>query len=274
LDKSNLKDFLKDPRQLETSPIPWEDETFSRRSLDLHLDQTNDVNSRRQFIIKKQVNWIHAAILQELPAHILDLACGPGFYTEELAKLGHKCTGIDISPASIAYAKHKSTTHSVYLCQDLLQMQLDQKFNLVFLNFGWFHNFSRSVGRKLLKQIKQLILPKGQLLLELMHRDAIIDYGEAPPQWHTMHSGIFSDSPYLFLQENAFDESENMTKVIYYIITEHGAVKSFRQIYQAYSDKELSTMLKNLGAKELIYYKNLCAADDFDEELYFLLCQF
>ncbi len=274
LDKQTLQDFLKDPSQIKISPLPWSDETFSRRSLKLHLDQGNDVNSRRQFIIQKHINWIHASILLEKPARILDLACGPGLYIEELAKLGHTCTGIDISPAAIEYAKNNNASNAIYLCQDLLQMNLDQKFDMVLLNFGWFHNFPRTDGEKLIKQIRQLLRPEGRLLLELLHTEAIIDYGEAPPQWHHADSGIFSDSPYLFLQENFFVERENITKVFYYIITEDSRVKGFQQIYQAYGEKELSTLLKKLGVRELNYYNNLCEEDDFDEELYFLLCQF
>lgn len=274
LDRQTLQDFFKDPRHIKISPIPWSDETFSRRSLKLHLDQSNDVNSRRQFIIKKHVNWVHISILQEKPARILDLACGPGLYTEELAKRGHTCTGIDISPAAIEYAKNNNASNTTYLCQNLLQMKLYQKYDLVLLNFGWFNTFLRTDGEELIKQIRQLLRPGGRLLLELLHTDAIIDYGEAPPQWHHAKSGIFSDSPYLFLQENFFDERENITKVIYYIITENNNVKGFQQIYQAYDEKELSTLLKELGVRELNYYKNICDEDDFDEELYFLLCRF
>jgi predicted TPR repeat methyltransferase len=44
-------------------------------------------------------------VLQSEPQRILDLGCGPGLYTQRLASLGHTCVGIDISPASIAYAR-------------------------------------------------------------------------------------------------------------------------------------------------------------------------
>ena len=37
--------------------------------------------------------------------HVLDLACGQGFFARELAKAGHKGTGIDVSPELISKAK-------------------------------------------------------------------------------------------------------------------------------------------------------------------------
>ena len=39
-------------------------------------------------------------------SRVLDFTCGPGFYATELARRGHKLTGVDYSPASIRYGKN------------------------------------------------------------------------------------------------------------------------------------------------------------------------
>jgi 2-polyprenyl-3-methyl-5-hydroxy-6-metoxy-1,4-benzoquinol methylase len=54
------------------------------------------------------VAWIHAELLGGTPTDVLDLGCGPGLYTERLAALGHRCVGIDVSPASIAFARARA----------------------------------------------------------------------------------------------------------------------------------------------------------------------
>ena len=93
----------------EGEKIPWDDPQFSARMLNEHLSQTHDAASRRADIIDQQVAWIHHHILGDNPARILDLGCGPGLYASRLAERGHRCVGIDFSPASIDYAKRQTT---------------------------------------------------------------------------------------------------------------------------------------------------------------------
>ena len=63
--------------------IPWDEPAFSQRMLENHLSQEHDWASRRRAVIEQQVAWIAG----QLPAgaRILDLGCGPGFYTRLLA---------------------------------------------------------------------------------------------------------------------------------------------------------------------------------------------
>ena len=85
--------------------IPWDDTEFSRRMLVEHLAQEHDLASRRTEWMDKQVAWIHDHLLGREPARLLDLGCGPGFYSHRLAARGHHFRGIDFGPASIEYAQ-------------------------------------------------------------------------------------------------------------------------------------------------------------------------
>lgn len=98
----------------EGEKIPWNDPAFSKRMLKEHLSQAHDAASRRSETIDAQVDWIHQVVLKGRPSRILDLGCGPGLYTSRLADLGHSCTGIDFSPASIAYAKEQATARNLH----------------------------------------------------------------------------------------------------------------------------------------------------------------
>lgn len=70
----------------EESKIPWDDPAFSQRMLENHLSQDHDWASRKLAVIEQQVAWVAS----QLPAsvRILDLGCGPGFYTRLLAERG------------------------------------------------------------------------------------------------------------------------------------------------------------------------------------------
>lgn len=84
--------------------IPWDEPEFSKRMLKMHLSQKHDLASRRDEIISNQVNWIQTEILKNKKSKILDIGCGPGIYIKKFLDLGHECTGIDFSPASIDHA--------------------------------------------------------------------------------------------------------------------------------------------------------------------------
>lgn len=107
-----LHDLILNSRPLtpwsQGEKIPWDDLKFSARMLKEHLSQSHNAASRRTQKIEQHVHWIHQFILKEQPANILDLCCGPGFYTHRLNQLGHTCTGIDFGPASIAYAQKQN----------------------------------------------------------------------------------------------------------------------------------------------------------------------
>ena len=124
----NLTDFISRSTSplpwVEGDNIPWNEPGFSQRMLQEHLSQAHDAASRRFNVIDRQVEWIQASILTNQPSDILDLGCGPGFYAERLARLGHTIHGIDYSPASIQYATQTAQRDCLactYACQDIRQ---------------------------------------------------------------------------------------------------------------------------------------------------------
>lgn len=78
-------------------------------------------------------------ILGELKSHftsriaILDVGCGGGFLSNELAREGHTVTGVDLSPESIQVARAHDTTKSVqYQVADAFHLPFpDQSFEAV-----------------------------------------------------------------------------------------------------------------------------------------------
>ncbi len=260
---------LKDIIQRQSTPkpwaegekIPWNDPDFSTRMLDEHLSQNHDAASRRFEIIDKHVEWIHDQVLGGNPARILDLGCGPGLYTHRLAKLGHRCVGIDFSPASIAYAKEQAEEvglECTYLHQDIRTADYGGEYGLVTSIFGEFNVFRPGEARAILEKACRALSPGGLLLFEPHTFDAVVKLGEQPSSWSLTEKGLFSAQPHLYLQENFWDAENNVTIQRYYIIDAvSGEVTRYSSSMQAYTDEEYRSLLAECGFGNVEFYPSL-----------------
>ncbi len=185
--------------------IPWSDPAFSERMLSEHLSQDHDLASRRAETIDQQVAWIHETVLRRQPARIVDLACGPGLYTSRLATRGHRCVGIDYSPAAIAHAIAHAEANGLtceYHHADIRTADYGRDADLVMLVFGQFNVFSPADARTILAKACDTLAPGGQLLLEPQTCAQVQAGGQTGAVWHSHERGLFSDQPHLWLQEN------------------------------------------------------------------------
>jgi SAM-dependent methyltransferase len=235
----------------EGDNIPWNEPGFSRRMLNEHLSQAHDAASRRFSTIDRQVEWIHTHLFAQLPTSILDLACGPGFYTARLAARGHTCHGIDYSPASIEYATSTARAKGLactYLCQDIRQAEFPQGVELAMLIYGEFNVFRPQDAKIIIDKVWQSLKPGGLLLLEPHPYQLVHKMGQQPPSWYSSSGGLFSEEPHLLLQENYWDVEQRVTTTRYYVIDSHSTVViRYAQSIKAYHDEEYRSLLSTHG---------------------------
>ena len=252
----------------EGDNIPWNDPKFSQRMLKEHLTQDHDAASRRFFIIDQQVGWIHNRFLQEKPARILDLGCGPGLYASRLAKLGHFCVGIDYSPASISYARkiaNEENLNCKYFEEDIRIAKYGEGYELVMLIYGEFNVFRPTDAGIILEKAWSALAPGGILLLEPHPYEVIKKLGSQPSFWYSESEGLFSDKPYLCLEECFWDPSNQATTIRYYIVdTVSGEVTRYAQSFQAYNDKNYRELLEKHKFNEIEFYPFL--GGEIDQE--------
>ena len=180
--------------------IPWNDPDFSRRMLENHLSQEHDWASRKLSVIEQQVDWI----ARQLPvgATILDLGCGPGFYTQRLAQRGFDCTGVDFSPASVQWAREQAQSAALdidYQEQDVRDYQPDGTFDFVMMTFGEINVFSFEDAQRLVARSAAWLKPGGKLLIEVHTFDEVKRQGMAPAFWQRCPEGVFLADPHLLL---------------------------------------------------------------------------
>jgi SAM-dependent methyltransferase len=245
----------------EGEKIPWDDPDFSRRMLNEHLSQEHDAASRRFEIIDKHVKWIHDQVLKRNPTRILDLGCGPGLYTNRLARLGHRCVGIDFSPASIAYAQEQAEEAGLectYIHQDIRTADYGDVYGLVMSIFGEFNVFRPGEARDILEKAYRALVPNGFLLFEPHTFEAVVKIGEQPTSWYSAEKGLFSEEPHLYLQESFWDTEDNVAIQRYYIIdAATGEVTRYSSSTQAYTNEEYRSLLAECGFGEVVFYPSL-----------------
>jgi SAM-dependent methyltransferase len=245
----------------EGEKIPWNDPDFSRRMLAEHLSQEHDAASRRFEIIDAHVDWIHNRVLGGKPARILDLGCGPGLYTERLAKLGHRCMGIDFSPASIAFAGERAREAGldcVYIHQDIRTADYGGPYGLVMSIFGEFNVFRPGEARGILENAFRALAPGGFLLMEPHTYEKVVQLGKQPPAWHSAQKGLFSDNPHLLLQESFWDAETNVAIQRCFVIdAETGGVTRYSSSTQAYPDEGYRSLLTESGFSDPVFYPSL-----------------
>lgn len=235
--------------------IPWDDPAFSARMLKEHLSQEHNAASRRQPIIDQHVDWIHDIILRGTQSHVLDLCCGPGFYTNRLAEKGHRRTGIDFSPASIDYAKQHATATCQYVQGDIRTVDYGTHFDLVMMIFGEFNTFRKHDAQTILQKAYNALKPDGTILFEPHTFDVVQQLGEASQHWYSQESGLFSENPHIALMDSYWHADEAITTQRYYIVdAETGSVTRWASSMQAYTHDDYRTLLTDIGFRDVQFY--------------------
>lgn len=226
-----------------------------------HLSQAHDAASRRLPTIDSHVAWIAAELLGGKRSSILDLGCGPGLYANRLAAAGHRCTGIDFSPASIAYARETALPGATFMEGDLRCADFGAGHDLVMLIYGEFNVFRPADAEAILRRAAGALRPGGRLLLEGSTGPAVRAMGEAGRDWYAQAAGLWSDGPYLCLEESFWDEEARAATVRHQIIDGlTGEVTTYAASYQAYTDAEYTALLQRCGFTEITLLDGLGGA--------------
>jgi len=250
----------------EGDNIPWNDPAFSERMLREHLSSAHDMASRRSEKIAEHVGWIHREVLSGHPASILDLGCGPGLYTSQLARLGHKCVGIDFSPASIAHAREHAEQESLsctYLQQDIRDANFGGPFGLVMMVFGQFNVFRRTEAESILERAGHALEGGGLLLLEMHRFVAIERMGNSGRSWYSTEAGLFSEKPHLCLEEHFWHvETQTATSRYFVVDAASGEVDRYALSYEAYTDAQYNCLLERSGFEQIMALPSLTGAEE------------
>jgi ubiquinone/menaquinone biosynthesis C-methylase UbiE len=91
--------------------------------------------------------------------HVLEVACGTGYWTEQISKTAKSIFATDINQSVVDIAKGRPLHNTVtFRVADMYNLTIDQKFDGLFGGFIWSHILVQDLDR-FLHHIKQFLTP-------------------------------------------------------------------------------------------------------------------
>ena len=223
----------------------WQNKMYDDSSAKLVLNST-EIRARA----KREVEFILSELSLHKNAYFLDIPCGAGRHSYQLAKKGHRVVGLDISKKCLDIAKnynhHKNITYKKRNMADLdhLHNTFDVLINL-FTSFGYFSNDREN--KKVLSNFYQSLKEDGKIVMQVINRDCLLRKF-TPNSWHDW-KGHYILSKRSYCPKTHYVETNETV-----INKKTGVFKTYFHRLRLYSKTEICTLLKNSGFKKIKVY--------------------
>lgn len=229
----------------------WTDEHTAKQMLAYHLNDDIEASSRNSTFIKRSSDWMIEHFDLKPGKTIADFGCGPGLYTQRLAKSRAAVTGVDFSANSIDYAKGQAKKAGLsinYITADYLEFETCEKFDLIIMIMCDFCALSPAQRATMLKKFKSILKTDGQVLLDVYSLSAFNDKAEGSYVEKNQLYGFWSPNDYYaFVNKFKYDcEKVTLDK---YTIVEPDRLRTVYNWLQHYSVEMLTNEFETNGLK-------------------------
>lgn len=252
----------------------WDDEHISKQLLEVHLNPNLDLASRKPATILSTIEWLEEHAVSKKGAAILDMGCGPGLYTEILARKDYQVSGIDISANSIRYAREaaaKSGLNISYRNLDYASLEDTEAFDLIMMIFTDFGVLIPEIRSKILKNIHRALKPGGVFCFDFLNSSfPIEDVGTR--DWEICKGGFWSEESYLLLQEKYYYPEENVYLSQHIVADDNLDTSIYRFWTHAFSHKRVEVLLQQHGFHGCTFHENILTDCDLHNPEHVSFC--
>lgn len=226
----------------------WTDSYISSQLLQAHLDPEFDGASRKKTFIDASVRWIEQQFSQREFPTVIDYGCGPGLYTERLAKKGYTVTGIDFSVRSIQKATASAVEQNLpiqYIHGDYLKWQPQDVYDLALLIYCDYGALSKEDRKKVLENLYGALRSGGYLFMDNFTTTQWKDFKEET-SWNVYDTSSFwSEGSHVVLNRSKkYEENTVLEQAI--VLTDQQ--EKIYNIWKYFSTKEtLISELEEVG---------------------------
>jgi 2-polyprenyl-3-methyl-5-hydroxy-6-metoxy-1,4-benzoquinol methylase len=229
------------PFQFYTADELWTNDHTSKKMLEYHLNESIDVASRNRSFIERSVEWIGFFFEVDNETEIADFGCGPGLYTNRLAKRGAIVTGIDFSENSLIYAKQAAAEQSLgvnYVLKNYLDFETTSRFDLIMMIMCDFCVLSPEQRKKMLSKFHSFLKPDGYVLLDVYSLISFRQREESATYELNQLNGLWSQEDY-YCFANTFKYETEKVILDKYTIIEESKKRAVYNWLQYYSEESL-----------------------------------
>jgi 2-polyprenyl-3-methyl-5-hydroxy-6-metoxy-1,4-benzoquinol methylase len=227
----------------------WTNPHIAEQMLQVHLNTQTDLASYKPETRRAIVDWMYKKYLSHKNADYLDLGCGPGLYTSEIARRGVSTTGVDFSENSINYARNhaqKNNLHITYINDDYLSIKLNKKFDLVTIIWCDFCVLSRNQRSQFLKFVKSVLKPAGVFLFDFHTYVDFIEFQESS-NWDYHEGGSFFAPGRNVVLEQHFKYEEEQARCDKFTIISEDKTEELCLWINYYSKEKIENILMEEG---------------------------
>jgi SAM-dependent methyltransferase len=226
-------------RSLKRRTKPWYEEVFDEDFLRTLPFTTPEQTSR-------EIAFIRHSLAPPKGAELLDIGCGYGRHALELAQLGFRLTGLDLSlPMLIRAADHAQrrglTVNFVHA--DMREMSFDSQFDGAYCMLSSFGYFDEETNLRVATAICKALKPGGKLLLDIINRDYIV--GDLPSRAWWEGDGC------VVLEEVDFNYHTSRVLIRRSVVFGNGRQSEQEISMRAYSLHEVGKLLRQAGLRVL-----------------------
>ena len=199
---------------------------------------------------RKDVDFICDVLELNEGDKVLDLFCGAGRHSRELARRGYLATGIDLNPNYLELAKQlsKETVNTPnFILGDVRKIYYGKGYDAVIIMFESFGYFSDVEDKLILRKAFKALKPGGRFFIEILNRDWIL-------------------KNYIKIQDTKVDgirvvdkrDFDNLTSRNNFIIKryEKDGVVTKSGSWRLYSAHEIKNILEDIGFRFIGGYSN------------------
>lgn len=187
------------------------------------------------------------ALTQCSGGSVLDLCCGPGRHSVELAARGFKVTGVDRSPFLLERAREyavKSGARVEWVKQDMREFIRPAGFDLalsLFTSFGYFEDEQDDL--RVLRNIHQSLKENGVLIIEVLGKERLARV------WKDTMCNELADGSLIFQRPQIRDDWTRIRSE--WTLVKEGRARTFIFEHTIYSGRELKDRLLSCGFKHV-----------------------
>lgn len=192
----------------------------------------------------REVDFVIEKLGLEAGARVLDLACGHGRHSIELARRGLRVTGVDLSPRSLEVAREAAAREKVdveFVQADMREIDFEAEFDAainLFTAFGYFESEEEDLA--VVERVARALRPGGGFVIDTMGVLSLAGRYQLR-FWEEVGDGV------LMLQEHEWDVIEGRNRAVWTFIRTDGSRSELRNVVRSYAPWELVRLIRNAG---------------------------